>query len=433
MGPSARRAAALAALGADAALLFAAPHANRNGDSEYRYRADSDVFYLTGWEDPECAVLLRPGSDHPFILFVQPKDATMEVWTGFRHGVDGARTLFGADVAFPISELPSRLGVLLQGYETLHYRVGSEHDESVFRAIRSAGRAGARNGLPLPWRFHDPRRLLGELRLTKAADEIATLRRAAEISAAAHILAMNVGTPGTPEYVVEATVDGHFRAAGGNGPGYTTIVGGGRNACTLHYITNRDVLKAGDLCLVDAGCEVDCYTADLTRTWPVSGRFSPAQRRLYEIVLASQIAAIDCARAGHPFRQMHDVAVRVLTEGMVRVGLLAGEVGALIREEKHRKYYMHGTGHWLGLDVHDESAYQVGLSSRLLAAGMVVTVEPGLYVPADAVDAPSEFRGIGIRIEDDVLVTEGDPDVLTRACPKSVDAIEAACRRGAVD
>lgn len=429
MGPTARRAAAIAALGSDAALLFASPHANRNGDSEYRYRPDSDLFYLTGWEEPECAVLLRPGSDHPYILFVQPKDATMEVWTGFRHGVDGARQVFGADLAFPMAELPSRLGVLLQGYETLHYRVGQEHDERVFRAIRGATRAAARNGLVVPWRFHDPRRLLGELRLTKADDEIATLRKAAEISAAAHIRAMEIGIPGTPEYVVEATIDGHFRAAGANGPGYTTIVGGGKNACTLHYITNRDALRDGDLCLVDAGCEVDNYTADVTRTWPVNGRFSEAQRALYEIVLEAQRAAIECARVGRPFRQMHDAAVRVLTEGMVRVGLLAGDVGTLIREEKHRKYYMHGTGHWLGLDVHDESAYQVGLASRVLSAGMVVTVEPGLYVASDDADAPEAFRGIGIRIEDDILVTNGEPDVLTEACPKSVAAVEAACRR----
>jgi Xaa-Pro aminopeptidase len=428
-----RRARVLAALqrpeGGDALLVFGATHASRNGDSEYRYRQSSDLWYLSGWEDPEAAVLLRPGADHPFVMFVQPKDRSREVWTGFRAGLEGARATFGADAAFPWSELGARLPELLAGWSTLHYAWGEdgERDSTVFRAVAGLGRVAARNGLALPHHLVDARRLLGELRLFKDPAEIALLRRAADITAEAHVAAMRLGRPGVAEYEVEAEIDGLFRRRGGNGPGYTTIVGGGTNACVLHYITNRDPLRAGDLCLVDAGCEYANYTADVTRTWPVSGRFTAPQRRLYEIVLASQIAAIDAARAGRPYKAMHDTAVRVLTEGMVDVGLLEGDVETLILEEGYRRYYMHGTGHWLGLDVHDPGAYHVGGASRPLEPGMVVTVEPGLYVPPDDERAPKAFRGIGIRIEDDILVTDGEPDVLTAACPKSVKDIEAVC------
>jgi Xaa-Pro aminopeptidase len=426
---AARRARALAALGADALLVFGNAHPLRNGDSEYRYRQSSDLWWLTGWEDPESVALLRPGADHPFVLFVQPKDRAREIWTGFRHGVEGARARFGADAAFRWDELGARLPELLAGWDTVHYAFGEDgaRDATVFRALAGLGRVGARNGVPGPRAVVDARRLLGELRLVKDADELATLRRAAAITAEAHVAAMRLGRPGVHEYEVEAEIDGLFRRRGGNGPGYTTIVGGGKNACVLHYITNREVLRAGDLCLVDAGCEYDNYTADVTRTWPVSGRFSAPQRRIYEIVLAAELAAIDAARPGRPYRTMHDTAVRVLTEGMVEVGLLRGEVDELIAEEAFRRYYMHGTGHWLGIDVHDPGAYHVGGVSRPLAPGMVLTVEPGIYVPPDDERAPAEYRGIGVRIEDDVLVTDGAPEVLTAACPKSVADVEAAC------
>ncbi len=426
---AARRARVLAALGADALLVFGAAHHLRNGDSEYRYRQSSDLWWLTGWEDPESVALLRPGADQPFVLFVQPKDRSREVWTGFRAGVEGARERFGADAAFPWSELGARLGELVGGWDTLQYAWGEdgERDKTVFRAISGLGRVAARNGVAMPSRLVDARRLLGELRLHKDEAEIATLRKAAAITAEAHIAAMRLGRPGVAEYEVEAEIDGLFRRRGGNGPGYTTIVGGGKNACVLHYITNREPLRAGDLCLVDAGCEYENYTADVTRTWPVSGRFTAPQRRLYEIVLAAELAAIDQARAGRPYKAMHDTAVRVLTEGMVDVGLLEGDVDELISEEAFRRYYMHGTGHWLGLDVHDPGAYHLDGASRPLVPGMVLTVEPGLYVPPDDESAPEPYRGIGIRIEDDVLVTAGDPDVLTAACPKTVADVEAAC------
>ncbi len=425
-----RRLAYLSQLGADAALLFGSHHHLRNGDAEYRYRPCSDLYYLTGWEDPEVAALFRPGTDLPFVLFVQPKDPAREVWTGVRAGVQGARERFGADAAFPWSELSSRLPELLQGFATLHYRFGEDpdRDRTVFGAMQAPSRAAARNGLEVPHRLVDARRLLAQMRLVKSADELQRLRVAADITVDAHIAAMKLGRPGVFEYEVEALIDGSFRRRGGTGPGYTTIVGGGKNACILHYVTNNEVLRPGDLCLVDAGCEFGYYTADVTRTWPVSGTFSGPQRDVYEVVLRAELAAIDAARVGTPYKRMHDVAVRVLTEGMVDLGLLEGDVPELIATEAYRRYYMHGTGHWLGLDVHDAGAYWEGLRSRPLAADMVCTVEPGIYVAPDDERAPEAFRGIGVRIEDDIRITEGAPEVLTERCPKAIDDVEAICR-----
>lgn len=426
-----RRSAYLEALGQSASLVFGAHHALRNGDSEYRYRQASDLLYLTGWEDPEVAALFRPGSDQPFILFVQPKDRTREVWTGIREGVEGARERYGADAAFPYSELSARLTDLIQGYASLHYPFGddADRDRLVFSAIRASARVAARNGLAVPHHLIDARRLISELRLVKAPDEIEALRVAGRVTAEAHLAAMRLGRPGVAEYELEAEIEGIFRRRGGDGPGYTTIVGGGANACVLHYVSNRATLRDGELCLVDAGCEYGGYTADLTRTWPVSGRFTKPQRALYEVVLRAQLAAIDAVRPGRPFKGVNDAAVRALTEGMIEVGLLEGDVDELIADESFRRYYMHGSSHWLGMDVHDPGDYWVGLQSRMLAPGMVVTVEPGLYVAPDDEDAPEELRGIGIRIEDDLLVTEGAPENLTAACPKTVSELEAACAR----
>lgn len=427
---TARRARYLDRLDGAAALLFGGVHAVRNSDSEYRYRPHSDVVYLTGWEEPEVAALFRPGSDQPFVLFVLPKDRERETWTGRRGGVEAARAKYGADLAFPYSELAARLPVLLQGYDRLHYAYGesAEHDKTVFGAIANA-RGPLRNGTCLPWKIEHSRVLLGELRLTKDDTELAALRRAAAITTEAHLAAMRTGRAGAYEYEVEAAIDGTFRRLGGTGAGYTTIVGGGDNACVLHYIENRAELRPGSLCLVDAGAEFDWYTADVTRTWPVSGRFTGPQRDVYAIVLEAQLAAIARAEAGRPFREMHDAAVAVLTRGMVELGLLDGDVDELIVEERYRKYYMHGTGHWLGLDVHDAGAYHVGMGSRKLEPGQVVTVEPGLYIASDDEDAPAALRGIGVRIEDDVLITAGGPDILTAACPKTLRAVEAACAR----
>jgi len=411
----------------DAALLFGAPHVLRNGDAEFKYRPDSDVFYLSGWADPEVALLFRPGADQPFLMFVQPKNPSMEIWTGRRWGPEGAVDRFGADAAHPYGELAERLPDLLQGYRNLHYRFAddTDRDQLLIGALKSARRKARRNGLAVPDAFIDPSRALHELRLIKSDEEIAILQRAADITAQAHCAAMSVTENGIPEYALESIIDHTFRLGGGSGPGYTTIVGGGVNATILHYIENSSPLKDGDLVCVDAGCEYGYYTADVTRTWPVSGKFSDPQRAMYEVVLAAQEAAIQQAVPGNSMRSVHQKAIHVLTQGMVTLGLLDGVVEDLISEEKFKKYYMHGTSHWLGLDVHDVGAYYVEGESRPLEAGMVLTVEPGLYVAEDDEDAPEEFRGIGIRIEDDVLVTADGNVVLTAAAPKSVADVEA--------
>jgi Xaa-Pro aminopeptidase len=427
------RAHFLSALGEDAALIFTHAHHLRNGDAEYRFRGSSDVLYLSGWAQAECALLFRPGADAPFVMFVQARDPKMEVWTGRRPGPEGAMERFGADEAFPWEELADKLPSLLQGYRNLHYRFAEDmdRDRMLVGAIAKARRAARRNGLAVPDAFFDPGRILHELRLVKSSEELDLMQKAADITAEAHCRAMKLTAPGVHEYALEAEIEGHFRRSGGNGPGYTTIVGGGVNATILHYIENQDVLNDGDLVCVDAGCEYGFYTADVTRTWPVSGRFNEDQKALYQVVLDAQIAAIDCVRVGRPVKDVHDVATRVLTEGMVRLGLLEGDaedpahIAQLIDDEAHKRFYMHGTSHWLGLDVHDVGAYHQEGESRVLEAGMVLTIEPGLYVAPDDEEAPIAYRGIGIRIEDDVAVTAEGPRVLTSAVPKTVEAVEA--------
>ncbi len=438
-----------------AVLLFANPHATRSNDTEYRYRQNSDLWYLTGWEQPQAVLLMRHGAEQPVLMFVQPKDPERETWEGRRPGPQGAVADFGADAAFPYDELPTRLGDLLMGYRDLHYAIAvdPEMDQLVTGAIRRTRKKARKHGLEMPDAFIDPSRLLHELRLHKSEAELEIMRRAAEITVDAHVAAMAMTAPGVHEYELEAEIERTFRSRGGNGPGYTTIVGGGANATILHYIENADPLQDGDVVCVDAGCEFDFYTADVTRTWPVNGRFSPAQRELYQLVLDAQLAAIDQVRPGVTHKQIHDTAVRVLTQGMVRLGLLAydrerevawseaqGEalpepladdaspeelVDRLIETEQFKRYYMHGTGHWLGIDVHDVGAYTEGGDSRACQPGMVTTIEPGIYIPVDDDEAPEQYRGIGIRIEDDVLCTDGDPDVLTAAAPKDIDAVEA--------
>ena len=412
----------------DAVLLFGAPHHLRNGDAEFKYRPDSDVYHLTGWDAPEVAVLLRPNADHPFVMFVQKRDPAMETWTGRRWGPEGAKTRFGADEAYDYAELAAKLPELLQGYKSLHYRVAddADRDRLLMGALKSARRKARRNGLDVPDAFIDPGRVLHELRLIKTDHEIAVMKKAAEITCEAHRKAMEQTAPGVTEYEIESVIEHTFRVGGGNGPGYTSIVGSGPNATILHYIENSDAMKDGDLVCVDAGCEYGFYTADVTRTWPVSGTFSRPQTELYQVVLDAQEAAIAQAVEGNSMRSVHQVTVRVLTEGMVRLGLLSGNVDDLIAEETFRRYYMHGTSHWLGLDVHDVGAYFKDGDSRPLEPGMVLTIEPGIYVAEDDQDAPAAYRGIGIRIEDDVLVTPGGNLVLTAAAPKSISDVEAA-------
>jgi Xaa-Pro aminopeptidase len=414
----------------EALLLFGAPERVRNGDSEYRYRPDSDVYWLTGWEDPECALFVRKG-DEPVVLFVQPKDPEREVWTGRRPGPEGARA-FGADAAFPISSLEAELPRLLQGIEALHHGFANDadHDALLMASIRKGAKAARRNGLAMPLTFHTPTRVLHELRLHKSADEIDVMRTAAGFTAEAHIAAMGMARPGVREFEVEAEMLGLWRRRGSTGPGYTPIVAGGINATVLHYHANRDVLNEGELLLIDAAAEASYYTADVTRTFPVSGRFSGPQRDVYHWVLEAQKASIAQCKVGAGFDEVHDTSVRVLTEAMVDLGLLEGPVDARIEDETYKRYYMHGTSHWLGLDVHDVGSYAThGGGVRRLAAGMVLTVEPGLYIDPGDDRAPAHLRGIGVRIEDDVLVTGGEADVLTAAIPKTISEVEAACAR----
>lgn len=413
----------------EAVLVFGGPTQIRNGDSDHRYRPSSDVYWLTGWEQPGVAVFLRPGEE-PLVMFVQPRDPDTEIWNGRRPGPEGAREQFGADVAYPMDELEAQLPRLLQGVKELHYAfaLDADHDAVVMASVNKAARAARRNGLSVPQTFHHPSKLLHELRLHKGDDEIALMQRAAELTNEGHRIAMAMARPGVSEFEIEAAMLAPWMRAGATGPAYTPIVASGANATVLHYVTNRDVLQPGQLLLIDAGCEWSYYASDVTRTFPVDGRFTPAQRDAYTIVLEAELAAIDRCRAGARFDEVHDAAVRVLTEGMIALGLLAGSVDELIELEAFKRYYMHGTSHWLGLDVHDVGAYARGGGSRELAPGMVLTVEPGLYVAADDEDAPEALRGLGIRIEDDVRITDGEPHVLTADIPKSIDAVEAACQ-----
>jgi Xaa-Pro aminopeptidase len=408
-------------------LLFAAPHPLRNGDSEYKYRPSSDVLYLTGWEDPEVVVFLRPDAEEPFVLFVQPREPEREVWTGLRAGVAGAVADFGAAAAYPISELASRLPEMLLGATTLYHDLGSREamDDLVSTALTAARHLSRKSHQEVPGAIVSLSRILHEQRLVKSEAEIDLLREAARITGEAHRAAMKATRPGIYEYELEALIDYTFRSMGGTGPGYTSIVGSGANACILHYISNRDQLADGDLVLVDAGCEYGWYTADVTRTWPVNGTFSTAAREIYELVLAANEAVIDRVQPGTPYTDLQQLAVRVMTQGLVDLGILTGDVDTLIEDKTYRRFYMHGVGHWLGLDVHDAGKYDLDGEPRNLEPGMVLTVEPGLYFSPMDLEVPERYRGIGVRIEDDVLVTKNGPDVLTREIPKRVEDVEA--------
>jgi len=422
-----RRAELMRRIGPDAALVLASPPEQlRNGDTHYKFRQDSDILYLTGFEEPGTVVVLRPGHDKSrFVLFVRPRDPAEETWTGRRAGVEGAVRDFGADAAFAAGELDSRLAEVLAGAQEIHFPFGREPtlDAAVARLLGRL-RVAERRGTRAPVRLVDARVTLHEMRLIKSAQEIAIQRRAAEITAEAHIGAMLAAKDAASEHEIEALVDYTFRKNGGTGPGYPTIVGGGANATILHYVENRAPLVRGQLLLIDAGCEIDGYTADVTRTSPIGARFSPAQRRLYEAVLETQIAAIEAVKPGATLDAIHKQVVEQLTRHMVALGLLTGDVPALIESNAYKTFYMHRTSHWLGLDVHDVGFYSEGGASRPLVPGMVLTIEPGLYVAEDAA-APPEYRGLGVRIEDDILVTADGHDNLTAATPKSVDDIES--------
>ena len=421
-----RRAELMRRIGPSGALLLASPPERlRNGDTHYKFRQESDILYLTGFAEPGAAVLLRPGHTTPFVLFVRPRNPAEETWTGRRAGVEGAVRDHGADAAFPIADLDDKLADIVAGAEEIHYPFGREPelDAAVARLLGRL-RAGERRGRRAPVRLADARLTLHEMRLVKTPDEIATLRRAAAITAEAHVAAIRAARIGAGEHEIEALVDYTFRREGGSGPGYPTIVGGGANATILHYVENCAALARGQLLLIDAGCEIDGYTADVTRTSPIAAPFSPPQRRLYEAVLDTQLAAIAAVKPGATLDGIHADVVTRLTAHMVALGLLTGEVPALVESGAYKRFYMHRTSHWLGMDVHDVGFYSVDGAARPLSPGMVVTIEPGLYVAEDA-DAPAEYRGLGVRIEDDILVTADGHDNLTAAVPKSVADLEA--------
>jgi Xaa-Pro aminopeptidase len=424
------------------AVLPTAPEVLRNGDSDYPYRHDSYFYYLSGFTEPESVlVLVAALGDRPAraILFCREKNLEREIWDGYRHGPEAARTAFGMDEAWPIGELDARLPDLLADAPALYYATASSTalDAQMAGWIKTV-RARSRSGVTAPSIFHDLLPLLDEMRLIKDDDELAIMQRAGDISGNAHARAMRAARPGLHEYALEAELLYEFRRNGAQFPAYTTIVASGPNACVLHYNVNDRLMQDGELVLIDAGCELDGYASDITRTFPVNGRFSPAQRTLYELVLAAQDAAFAAIQPGRPYSAFHEAALRVLVQGMLDLGLIpAGQfanVEDAIAAKAHVPFYMHGTGHWLGMDVHDVGAYRdlssADKPSRPLQPGMVLTVEPGIYVrPAEGV--PEEYWHIGIRIEDDVVVTEDGCRILTSAAPKAIDEIEALVGKGA--
>ncbi|MEH6438005.1 Xaa-Pro aminopeptidase [Massilia sp. DD77] len=421
------------------AVLATAPEVARNADSDYPYRHDSYFYYLTGFAEPESELVLvaaQGGQPARSILFCREKNREREIWDGFRHGPEDARLVFGFDEAWPIGELDARMASLLANVPALYYALG--HSAALDAQVAGwlkAVRAQGRSGVTAPRTAHHLFGILDEMRLLKDEHEQGLMGRAALISAQAHVRAMRAARPGMAEYELEAELLHEFRRNGAQFPAYTPIVASGANACVLHYNANDRRMLDGELVLIDAGCEFDGYAADITRTWPVNGRFSAAQRRLYELVLQAQAAALAAIVPGRPYSAMHDAAVDVLAQGMLDLGLLDkgkfGSAQAVIAERAHQQFYMHGTGHWLGMDVHDVGAYRdvtaAGKPSRPLAPGMALTVEPGIYVrPGPGV--PEEYWHIGIRIEDDVIVTGTGCRVLTGAAPKGVDEIETLMR-----
>ena len=404
-------------------MVSSLPERLRNGDAYHRFRQHSDVYYLTGFAEPDTTLVLRPGAESErFVMFVRPRDPEMETWDGRRAGLEGAREQFGADAAFAAAELDTRLWDLLANHEELHYALGldEEMDLRIAAAIARLRKSEKRGKRP-PRAVVDPRAALHELRLRKSPEEVKTLRKAAAITAEAHRAAMAAGRPGTFEYELEAIIDYTFRKNGGTGPGYSTIVGAGENATILHYVENSCAIGPDDLVLVDAGCEYGYYTADITRTFPASGKFTGRGRDVYAIVLDTQKSAVAMAKPGVTIDQIHEHCVRKLTAGMIELGLLTGPAEERITDLAFKKHYMHGTSHWLGMDVHDVGAYTRDGTARPLEPGMVITVEPGLYLAAE---------GIGVRIEDDVLITQDGVgnEVLTAAAPKEIADVEAATR-----
>jgi len=408
------------------AIVPTAPERLRNRDVQYPYRADSDFYYLTGFDEPEAVAVLCPGREQgEFVLFCRERNPDRETWDGRRAGLDGAVSEFGADDAFPIDDIDEILPGLLENRSKVFCTVGSHREFDVklldwVQEVKNKSRAG----ISAPSEIVDLGHILHELRLVKRTEEVKVMKRVAKISAMAHTRAMEVCRPGMMEYEIAAELEYVFKKSGCDSWAYPPIVAGGANACTLHYITNRAELHDGDLLLIDAGGELEYYAADITRTFPVNGKFSAAQKTVYQIVLAAQHAAIEQARSGNHWNAPHEAAVRVLVEGLIELGLLSGGVEDNVEQGGYRRFFMHRTGHWLGMDVHDVGDYKVADEWRMLEPGMTLTVEPGLYIP-DAEDIDPCCRGIGIRIEDDVLIQRKGNLVLSAGAPKAIDDIEA--------
>lgn len=424
-----RRETLMSHMGGGVAILPTAPVRVRNHDVYYPFRSDSDFYYLTHFPEPEAVAVIVPGRSHgEYILFCRERNPEKEIWEGRRAGLEGAREHYGADDAFPIDDIDEILPGLLENREKVFYSMGRypDFDSHLMNWVNEV-RNKARNGVHAPGEFVDLNHILHEMRLFKGPEEIRLMKRAAKISAQAHRRAMLTCRPGMMEYEIEAELLHEFKKGGSAFPAYPPIVGGGANSCILHYTENNAELKPGDMLLIDAGAEIDGYAADITRTFPVSGRFSSEQRAIYDLVLAAQSAAIEQVKPGNHWNDPHEAAVHVLTQGLKGLQLLNGSVDSHIENGDYKRFYMHRTGHWLGMDVHDVGDYKLDDTWRLLETGMVLTVEPGLYI-ADGKDIPPGFRNIGVRIEDDVLVTRDGNEVLSRDAPKTADEIETLMR-----
>ncbi|HEV8094833.1 MAG TPA: aminopeptidase P N-terminal domain-containing protein [Burkholderiales bacterium] len=423
-----RRLRVARAMQAGVAIVPTAPERVRNRDTHYPFRFDSHFWYLTAFPEPEAVLVIVAGESPRSILFCRERSEERAIWEGFRYGPEAARERFGFDATLPIAALDEEMPKLLADQPALYYPLGADAawDARIVKWLNTV-RERERSGVTAPERVHDVRVLVDEMRLIKDRDELAIMRSAAAISGAAHRRAMQSTRPGRLENEIEAELLYEFRRRGAQFPAYSPIVAGGANACVLHYVFNDAELHDGDLLLIDAGCELQGYASDITRTFPVNGRFSGAQRAVYELVLAAQQAAMHKVREGNAWNEPHDAAVRVLAQGMIDLKLVAGSLDAVLEKETYKRFYMHRTGHWLGLDVHDAGEYKRSGAWRALLPGMVLTVEPGIYIRA-AADVPQALHDIGIRIEDDVLVTRGDCEVLTAAAPKAIADIEALMR-----
>ena len=421
----------LKAIGSNsAAILPTATEKTRNRDADYPFRPDSDFRYITGFDEPESVAVFVPSRKQgQYVLFCRESDPLMEIWNGRRHGVDGAKEKFEVDEVYPIGKLDEVLPTLLENIERVYYSIG--YDESFDKRLMhwvNQVRKKARTGILAPQEFHSLDHIIHEMRLIKSPAEVKIMRQAAKVSAKAHIKAMQACKPGMREYEVEAEIN-HTFTAHGCPAAYASIVGGGENGCILHYTENNAVLNDGELLLIDAGAEMDCYASDITRTFPVNGKFSPEQKILYEIVLAAQIAAIKKVKPGNHWNQPHEAAVKVLTKGLLDIGLLKGDLNKLIKDQAYSRFYMHRTGHWLGMDVHDVGDYKIKGKWRKLEPGMVLTVEPGLYIAANSKGVAKKWWNTGIRIEDDILVTKNGYDILSKDTPKTVEEIESIMQK----